>query len=771
MNYSAAKHKLKKGILAFALAGCMSLAACGDSGRVDPVKEWVYVPEFVDLEVENMSYRNMQFNGDSLYYTSEEWLEDSGGFKESLYRYSLTDRNLTQTELDWGEQQPENSNLDEMAFAADGSLCANVSSYAYDETTQTGVSKQGLVKFGADGKLVFYQDVTEKLKGDSQSDYIFIEGIALDDKGRIYLAGESSVHLFESDGTYRGAASIGSGMETNIAWIGADRDGKVYVCTYNYDGNGVTCVLTEVDFDNRGTGASYANFPRGNGGITPGAEQGTFIMNDGSAVYEYSLATQTSTKLFDWLDSDINGSNVENIGVMEDGRILAVLMDWEQRENSGIAFLTKTKGTEVAQKETILIGTMGNSSELQAAAVLFNRSSDKYHVTIKSYLDTGASYQDVYEDALTNLNNDLTSRKNCPDIIDLSGLNIRQLVSKGLLEDLGQYLDKSSSVKREDFVENILNAYTYDGVLTCIPKNFQLSTIVGKTSDVGEKQGWTLEEMIAFAEKHPGAELFNRVGKSEIMYYLLAYNEEAFIDWSTGKCSFDSDEFKNLLIFANSFPSEFSDEDRRVSAATRIQRGEVLLETVSLYNFDEIQMYYEIFGGDFTCKGLPTSDGSIGTALSGTGLYGITSKATRKEGAWAFLESYYQRDSERYSFGFPTKKTKLDEMAKEAVTVEYWTDENGNPVLDENGDPIEIGIGGMVGFEDGWSYTYRRATQEEVDLILQLIDQAKPVNLGITQVLEIIDEEAAGYFEGQKTVDEVAKVIQNRVQLYVDVNN
>ena len=446
-------------------------------------------------------------------------------------------------------------------------------------------------------------------------------------------------------------------------------------------------------------------------------------------------------------------------------------MDWEQRENSGIAFLTKTKGTEVAQKEIILIGTMGNSSELQAAAVLFNRSSDKYHVTIKSYLDTGASYQDAYEDALTNLNNDLTSRKNCPDIIDLSGLNIRQLVSKGLLEDLGQYLDKSSSVKREDFVENILNAYTYDGVLTCIPKNFELSTIVGKSSDVGEKQGWTLEEMIAFAEKHPGAELFNRVGKSEIMYYLLAYNEEAFIDWSTGKCSFDSDEFKNLLIFANSFPSEFSDEDRRVSAATRIQRGEVLLETVSLYNFDEIQMYYEIFGGDFTCKGLPTSDGSIGTALSGTELYGITSKATRKEGAWAFLESYYQRDSERYSFGFPTKKAKLDEMAKEAVTVEYWTDENGNPVLDENGDPIEIGIGGMVGFEDGWSYTYRRATQEEVDLILQLIDQAKPVNLGITQVLEIIDEEAAGYFEGQKTVDEVAKVIQNRVQLYVDVNN
>ena len=110
-------------------------------------------------------------------------------------------------------------------------------------------------------------------------------------------------------------------------------------------------------------------------------------------------------------------------------------------------------------------------------------------------------------------------------------------------------------------------------------------------------------------------------------------------------------------------------------------------------------------------------------------------------------------------------------MAKEAVTVQYYTDDNGELVLDENGDPIEIGVGGGIRYQDGWSYTYRRATQEEVDLVMQLIDQAKPVSLGITQILELINEEAAGYFEGQKSVDEVAKVIQNRVQLYVDVNN
>lgn len=771
VNYSAVKNKLKKGMLAFALAGSMSvMAACGESGRVDPVKEWVYVPEFVTLEDENMRYYDMRYIGNALYYSSYSWDEETGVGKEALYRYSTTDGKSSEVVLDWGEEQ-ENNNLDEMVFAADGSMCAVVRSYSYDEVTQSGSSRYKLAKFGADGKLVFFQDVTEKLQSESQNDWIYIRGMALDGMGRIYLAGESGVFLFDGDGSYKGIVSVGNGMNDRMRSIGAGRDGKVYVSIYSYGENGSSCELAEIDYENRKTGASYGNFPTGSSeGLTPGADAGTFIVNDGSTLYEYSLETQSQTALFDWLDSDINGSYVQSVGVMEDGRILAVIYDWDDRENSGIAYLTKTKGSEVAQKETILIGTLYNARALQSAAVSFNRNSEKYHITIKQYIDDSMSYQDAYQDAITNMNNDLTSRANCPDIIDLSGLNIPQLASKGLLEDLGKRLDRSEVLSRDDFVENVLNGYTYDGVLTCIPMSFELSTIIGKASDVGEKQGWTLQELIAYADQHPNARLFDNVTKNQIMYYLLAYNEDIFIDWSKGKCNFDSDEFKSLLAFVNRFPSEVSSEDYQVSTPTKIQRGEVLLDTADLYNFEEIQVYYEIFGGNITCKGLPAEDGSTGTALAADGLYGITTKATRKEGAWEFLESYLQQDNDRYSFGFPSRKSKLDEMAKEAVTIEYLTDENGDPILDENGDPIELGTGGGFSYQDGWSYTYRKSTQAEVDLVLQLIDQAKPVSLGITQILEMINEDAAGYFEGQKSVDEVVKIIQNRVQLYVDVN-
>ena len=38
-------------------------------------------------------------------------------------------------------------------------------------------------------------------------------------------------------------------------------------------------------------------------------------------------------------------------------------------------------------------------------------------------------------------------------------------------------------------------------------------------------------------------------------------------------------------------------------------------------------------------------------------------------------------------------------------------------------------------------------------------------------IINIVNEEAASYFEGQKSAKEVAQIIQSRVQIYVDENS
>ena len=739
--------------LALSAAMALSLAACGNSSGGET--------EFITIDDETVSFYDMQLVGDSLCYQSYDYDEETEISTQSICRYSLADGNITKTPLNYVEEK--NWNLNRLVYAQDGSMYGTTNVYNEDYTK----SETFLCKFDAEGKQIFAEDMTE-LVAES-----YVDNMAIDGEGRIYVTGENNVWLFDADGNKRGTVSLGA----DVNWIramGSGKDGKMYLCYYTSNGDTVLC---DIDFDGKKTGNTYENYPSSNSNaLVPGIDK-DFLAQDGNRVYEYDTKSQTSTELFTWLDSDINGNTVEKFWGLEDGRILAVASDWETNEKS-IALLTKTKASEVPQKETILIGSLYGDSNIQSAAVKFNKSNDKYHISIREYLNyndyDGDDYQAFMTDGINRLNNDITSN-NCPDILDLSGLNIKQLAAKGVFEDLNGYLEKSEKLSREDFLENILEAYTLDGKLVSIPYSFQMSTVVGKGSEVGTEMGWTLEELIAYADAHPDALLFDSKTKDVIMMTLMAYNADYFIDWSTGECRFDSEEFKDILNFANRFPEEYDWEKEDVSTPNKIQKGQVLLYEENIYDFNELQMCNEIFQGDASYIGYPTMDGSVGCMLSASQAYAITSKSGHKDGAWEFIEGFLTKEENPdrgfSSIGFPTMKSKLNAMAADAVEVKYYTDENGELYYDENGEPIPMGGGGGISYEDGWSYEYRIPTQEEVDLALSLMEIAKPVSYSQgDEVLNIINEEAAPFYKGQKSVDEVASVIQSRIKIYVGEN-
>jgi hypothetical protein len=63
------------------------------------------------------------------------------------------------------------------------------------------------------------------------------------------------------------------------------------------------------------------------------------------------------------------------------------------------------------------------------------------------------------------------------------------------------------------------------------------------------------------------------------------------------------------------------------------------------------------------------------------------------------------------------------------------------------------------------------ATQEEIDEIKALIASAEKVSENADQqIINIITEETEPFFKGQKSAADVAGVIQNRVQIYVNEN-
>jgi hypothetical protein len=62
------------------------------------------------------------------------------------------------------------------------------------------------------------------------------------------------------------------------------------------------------------------------------------------------------------------------------------------------------------------------------------------------------------------------------------------------------------------------------------------------------------------------------------------------------------------------------------------------------------------------------------------------------------------------------------------------------------------------------------ATDDEVAEFLAIVEKADELLYMDTAVQKIIEEEVAPYFRGQKSVEEVADIIQSRVDIYLKEN-
>ena len=102
----------------------------------------------------------------------------------------------------------------------------------------------------------------------------------------------------------------------------------------------------------------------------------------------------------------------------------------------------------------------------------------------------------------------------------------------------------------------------------------------------------------------------------------------------------------------------------------------------------------------------------------------------------------------------------LDQLANKAMEPLYYEDENGNQVEDH----IIVNIGG----ED---IKLPRISDSEVDQMYGFLKGLTSDAYFDSNVENIVAEETAAFFEGQKSAEDVAGVIQSRVQIYINENS
>ena len=729
----------------------------------DYSKVGVYTYNLVSKEG-NLIYETEQDSGDSYSYINNYGVDTDGNVYLDIYRSAVDESSVTEdystATLDdvldyfvsqWGYSEEEAENdwkdyYEDQYKEDDGTV--NYGRFLMSQNAAR-ITTNSICKVDTSGNVVFQMDIKPSDGAETN-----VNAIAVDKDGNLYL----SVNTWASSGD-----SVMSSDEYYTLVLDKDGNEKGKIPS-----NGYYSLITLADGTVATTGYGdngYQLIPLDAASMKEQTEKAidvpsdtisvldekNILITDGNTVYKYNLDSKEKEEYFNWMDCNISSSYVSSYGVLSDGTIAAYIQNWNSSGNqTEIAVIKEVDKSEIADMKHLNFVCMWTDSDLQEKIIDFNKSQDKYHINLKSY----GEGTDDYSDAYNNFTTAITSDNNIDMILFNDYSQTINFVSKGMNADLYELIDNDPDLSRDDFLPNILSACEYDGNLAFLPTTFSLQTVIGKADDVGTTPGWTIDDMKALlASKPEGTQLFTGMDRTTALTTLMNLGYNDFVDWENATCNFDSQEFIDVLEFANMFPEEYEWSEDAEDSSVLMSQGRQLLDTYYLSDFEQVQIYRAIFGGDVTFIGYPTTEGN-GAMLSLNSPIGISKNCDDVEGAWQFLRTLYLPDKSSddndysYSYGFSVRKDKFEKYCTDAMK----KNENGGSSWSWGEFEIEI----------------QPATQEEVDQVKDLVYNTTAVAGAVSDdITNIITEEAAAYFSGQKSAEDVAGIIQSRMQVYL----
>ncbi|MBQ8951003.1 MAG: extracellular solute-binding protein [Eubacterium sp.] len=499
------------------------------------------------------------------------------------------------------------------------------------------------------------------------------------------------------------------------------------------------------------------NAPYLNGGaVQPGSGDYDFYVKKDSGLYGYKIDEKTEYMICDFNVSIIDGTNAKYCLILDMDHIFCLAYD-STAMGFNLSSYNKVNSSEVEDVETLTVAILVENYELQKDITDFNRMHPDVRIQLIDY--------SVEEDPIAKFSADIGAGKTT-DMCDVSfgygDISIYQAVQKGLLEDLTPYIEKDPDISEEDFLDSIMGANKIDGKTYYLGTSFQVNALLVKKSEIGDRTGWTYEEMMDYIYSKPDDVFpFKERSKQEILSQFLYGGMSQFVDWEKGECYFDSESFKSLLEYSNRGKDEESAEwDPDLPWVDDIQNGKQLFYN-GVIEPTIWPLYEKFFDGDLTWIGYPDKNRE-GYYASMYGCIAMSTTCKDKDIAWEFIKFCASKEQMGKSYvdnaGIPTRKDVFEIFMEAKTTTTGFIDEFGNGV----GTPDGIfGMGSVT-------VDMRPLTEEEGQAFRDLTDRVSNVYIGEPKFMDIINDECKAYFAGDKSVDETVQIIQNRAQTYMN---
>ncbi|MBQ9512184.1 MAG: hypothetical protein IJR58_03230, partial [Lachnospiraceae bacterium] len=353
---------------------------------------------------------------------------------------------------------------------------------------------------------------------------------------------------------------------------------------------------------------------------------------------------------------------------------------------------------------------------------------------------------------------------NVPDILilDNSMMPVQSYIMKGLFADLNPFLENDPEVKRSDLLENVLSALEVNGGLYQIGPSINIMTVVGRKADMAGIDGnWTMEDCMRIIEKN-GGDYMRAFGstnsRGELFNTAMRLCGNAFIDWETQQCYYNTEAFTSLLEFTAKFPEEVPEEVWMTMSQSDYRKGKSHFVSQMFWTFDMFgEQKYGVFGEDVVFAGFPYDGEKNYASITMDLQLAISESCKHKEDAWQYLRKFLLPEyQDTITYAYPMRLDSLEKMGQRAMEKAYYDNGNGEREYYER-----------TYYLDDQQIKLPNLTQEDVDIVMEQVKSVNYMQYTDAKVLEIIEEETAAFFSGQKTAQEVGDIIQNRVRMYV----
>lgn len=734
------KRKLNKYYVWYCILAVMIfLCGCGNSNRAVSSQtgsnirqeDVTYITQYISLP-EYDFFDAAYADGNDLYYAA-------GNFNQASQQYETAFYTLRQ-----GAAEPEitfaleeNQKVQCMTMDEAG----NIYYIGYEETAQEEAGSRivpdfMLYKLDTKGTLLLRVDLTEYTKGQEQT---VIQDIAVDEEKRIVLTTQNqNIFALNPEGgqlfTDRTAGRIYDICNSNgNIFIGYDSGNGIAIKKVDIAGKKL---LTEVEYNISGN--RFYMVAGGNGDLLIATEE---------SVYQYTSEKEEIIKKLDWQAYDFTGISAGILLPYEEKGVLAISRNYatDPMQIEAVTFCEAVDGESFAQEKTVL--TLGipfaPPAGINAEIVNFNKTNPDYKIEVVNY----------NEDYI-RFNTDVMAG-NGPDLLVMRSHSTNQFSKKGVLEDLNPYFDQDETLNRSDFLENVLTAYETDGQLYWMPMDFDIYTMAAKTSVLGEKSGWNMDELTAFTQGFPeGTAVFENISKSGILRLLKYAYSNQLVDMDHAESPLNRELLMKMLTFAN----QYVDDEKYIeytNLSGRVEEEQVILLDVELYAGQAAFACASLFGEPVTFIGFPAEEKN-GHLLYSLCTFAISSSSEHKDIAWKFISTLLSEEAQmRMEKDYSTKGFHIRKDALEAHF--EWAMENYDVYSFYN--------------ISGGAFSYRdipgKMTKEDLAPIRKLIQNADTMLTISPDIDQLIEEEAIFYFNGTKPIEEVVDVIENRVRTYV----